>query len=208
MKKRTKQIIATAGVLGLFYILSQQKKITPSVSAKRLSPKEFYTTYLPFAKADEKKTGVPYLVTLAQGALESGFGQFAYGNNFFGIKDSSKWKGDIQKLRTWEAGNTGDPKKDGITDEIIRIYKPNEVGNRFKSKYGYRVRAKFRAYPTAFEGFKDHSNFLRNNKRYSKAFNYTNPYSFAREIARAGYATAPNYEASLIAQINQANLYV
>lgn len=147
---------------------------------------------------------------MAQAALESGYGQYAFSNNFFGIKDSDSWNGDVQKLKTWEAGSTGNRHLDNIKDdtEIIKIYKPYEAGNRFPSQYGYRVRAKFRAYPTAFEGFADHSKFLKTNYRYNAAFQYTDPYNFAREVAKAGYASAPNYEAILISYVNEVNSYV
>ena len=72
--------------------------------------------------------------------------------------------------------------------------------------YSYRVYGKFRKYASAAEGFRDHGSFLKNNSRYAKAFNYKNdPKQFAREIAKAGYATAPNYATVLVDSIDKVN---
>lgn len=170
---------------------------TPSTS-KGLKPSEFVKKYLKAAMESQNRTGVPALVTLAQGGLESSWGKSAYGNNFFGIKAGSSWTGEIQKLKTWECGKT--------SDEVIQIFQPYSQGSNpscnSKGKPSYRVYAKFRKYATAEQGFKDHANFLLQNKRYANAFKYKNsPTQFALEIAKAGYATAPNYGEVLIKTI-------
>lgn len=52
----------------------------------------------------------------------------------------------------------------------------------------------FRKYNTPEESFSDHANFFFRNKRYEKALLVkSDPYKFIDEIAKAGYATAPNY---------------
>jgi len=52
----------------------------------------------------------------------------------------------------------------------------------------------FMKYITPEEGFSDHSQFFFINKRYAKALLVkSDPYKFAEEVAKAGYATAPNY---------------
>lgn len=49
--------------------------------------------------------------------------------------------------------------------------------------------------PDASTAFMAHGEFLVRNKRYSKAVQATHdPYAFAAEVARAGYATDPFYE--------------
>ena len=49
-------------------------------------------------------------------------------------------------------------------------------------------------YSTPEEGFSAHSQFFFINKRYAKALLVRNdPYKFADEVAKAGYATATNY---------------
>lgn len=160
---------------------------------KKLSAKEFVSTYYPAALASQKTTQVPALVTLAQAAIESNLGANAYGNNFFGIKADKFWTGQTQLLRTWECGKTGDPVKDGIKDQVIAIYPPGDSRGICGKLYSYRVYGKFRKYSNPEEGFYDHGIFLRINKRYANAFNYTDPKLFTNEIAKAGYATAPNY---------------
>jgi len=56
----------------------------------------------------------------------------------------------------------------------------------------------FRKYDTAEESFTDHAKLFLTNKRYAKALQVkTDPYKFAEEVAKAGYATAPNYADSL-----------
>lgn len=51
--------------------------------------------------------------------------------------------------------------------------------------------ASWRVYSNARESFLDHGRFLQQNSRYQNAFSYTNDsVSFAREVARAGYAGA------------------
>ena len=51
-----------------------------------MSSKDFIQQFYPYAKDSETVSGVPALVTLAQAALESGWGKHTPGNNFFGIK--------------------------------------------------------------------------------------------------------------------------
>ena len=49
-----------------------------------MTPKEFIKQYKPFSLQTERKTGISHLFTLAQAALESGWGERGVGNNFFG----------------------------------------------------------------------------------------------------------------------------
>ena len=61
-------------------------------------------------------------------------------------------------------------------------------------KYKYEVKDWFRKYDTPEECFTDHAEFFFRNKRYAKALLVkADPYKFAEEVAKAGYATAPNY---------------
>jgi LysM repeat protein len=66
----------------------------------------------------------------------------------------------------------------------------------------------FRAYTNADESYRDHSDFLKVNKRYGALFNldpedYT---GWARGLKRAGYATNPKYPELLIKYIEQYDL--
>ena len=66
----------------------------------------------------------------------------------------------------------------------------------------------FRAYPSAEESYRDHSNFLRGSERYGFLFRYdVKDYkAWANGLKKAGYATNPKYPAILIKHIEQYNL--
>lgn len=153
-----------------------------------MTPELFVSTFLPEAKKVEKETGFHYLITLAQGALESGWGKKALGNNFFGIKWSTGNTQDKQLITTTEYHSTNTVKY----PEIISVVKqPN-------GKYKYTVKDWFRKYDTPAEGFADHIQFFLKNPRYAKALLVKNqPDKFFEEIAKAGYATAPDYAEQL-----------
>ena len=158
-----------------------------------MTPKEFINQYKPFALESEKKTGISHLFTLAQAALESGWGERGVGNNFFGIKVpknlvSSTPNEKKQLLRTTEVLSSAN----AVFPKIISIKK------RIDSKYTYIVLDWFRKYDSPEECFTDHAQFFFKNKRYAKALEVkADPYKFAEEVAKAGYATATNYADSL-----------
>jgi flagellar protein FlgJ len=157
-----------------------------------MTPEQFVAIYLPEAKKVEQKTGFHYLIPLTQGALESGWGKKAVGNNFFGIKDTDGVNGNEQLITTTEF-----LKSDKVKFPVI--LKIVKIGNKFK----YTVKDWFRKYPSAQIAFEDHINFFLKNKRYSEAIKHKqNPEKFFEEIAKAGYATAPNYAKELKAVMN------
>lgn len=215
-KKNIPLLLLGSGALLLF----ASKKVTSNdlinavntVTGGSLTPVIFFRTYYPYALQSQQNTGVPAVVTLAQAAIESGYGKYAYGNNFFGIKASPSWKGEIQRLKTWECGKTGNPTTDGIKDEIIQIFPKGATGgNKLCPNHSYRVWGKFRKYASPRDSFIDHANFLKTNKRYAKAFDYTNnPNQFAIEVGLAGYnstiagySTNPAYGQELSNLINK-----
>lgn len=66
----------------------------------------------------------------------------------------------------------------------------------------------FRAYTSAGESYRDHSDFLKANKRYSSLFSL-DPVDYegwAKGLKKAGYATNPRYPELLIKYIEQYNL--
>jgi hypothetical protein len=67
----------------------------------------------------------------------------------------------------------------------------------------------FRKYKSAWESYRDHSLFLRNNVRYASLFklNITDYKGWARGLRKAGYATDPRYPERLIRIIEQYRLY-
>lgn len=158
-----------------------------------MTPEEFIKEYLPEAKKVEKETGFHHLTTLTQGALESGWGKKAIGNNFFGIKWSEGNKQDKQLITTTEILSSPNAK----FPEVISVVKQTN------GKYKYTVKDWFRKYKTPAEGFEDHISFFLKNPRYSKALLVkNNPSKFFEEIAKAGYATAPDYADQLKSVMN------
>lgn len=151
----------------------------------KLSPKQFVNAYLPYALQTEEKTGIDAKFILAQAALESGWGGSAPNNMFFGVKAKANTPANKKQLiRTREVMSGPDAK----FPEIISVTK------RKDGKYEYVVRDWFMKYDTPEESFTDHAEFFFRNKRYEKALEVRyNPYLFAEAIAKAGYATDPNY---------------
>jgi len=66
----------------------------------------------------------------------------------------------------------------------------------------------FRAYKTAEDSYRDHSNFLRGSQRYASLFDIdaADYKAWAYGLKKAGYATNPQYPAILIKNIEQYNL--
>ena len=150
-----------------------------------MTPKEFITKFLPYALETERKTGISALFTLAQSALETGWGKDAPGNMMFGVKAKESMPAEKRQLvQTTEILAT-DKEKFPV---IISIKK------RPDGKYKYTVKDWFRKYDTPEESFTDHAKLFLTNKRYAKALQVkTDPYKFAEEVAKAGYATEPTY---------------
>jgi flagellum-specific peptidoglycan hydrolase FlgJ len=88
------------------------------------------------------------------------------------------------------------------------LYSPNlsfpviiSVTQRPDGTYLYIVKDWFRAFASAEEAFTGHAQFLASNPRYAPAFAVgLDAYAFAKEIARAGYATDPDY-ATVLASV-------
>lgn len=145
---------------------------------------EFISRIVPFAVADMQRSHIAASLTIAQAALESGWGNSGLtvkANNLFGIKGSGP-AGSIA-IRTTEYLN-GKP---------------------------VLVTAAFRAYHDWGESVADHSAVLIggvswNRGLYSRVIG-VNGQTAAREIAAAGYATDPNYAAKLIRIMDTYNLY-
>lgn len=154
-----------------------------------MTPKQFIQQYYPYAFQTEQKTGISARFILAQAALESGWGKSVPGNMFFGVKanPSTTPENKRQLIRTTEVFK--DDNQGYKFPVVISISK------RKDGKFLYVVKDWFRKYDTPEECFTDHSKFFFNNARYSKALEVkSDPYKFATEVAKAGYATAPNYE--------------
>jgi len=152
---------------------------------------EFVTTYLPFAKKTEEKSGISAIFILAQAALESGWGSAAPGNMFFGVKDIDGLNGNEQLLTTTEYSQRSD-----LKFPVILSIEP--VIRNGKKYFKYRVKDYFRKYATPGECFDDHAKvFLK--PRYAEAIKVSrDPVQFSVRVAAAGYATDPDYAQKLI----------
>ena len=137
----------------------------------RLSPARFFQLLLPAALACQRRTGVPAAVTLAQAALETGYGSSTIhdSKNLFGIKGSGP-AGSVRAL----------------THEVV-------------GKRRVAVMANFRKYDTWEQSLDDHASLLAGAPQYARAMGVSNdPEAFARELERAHYATGARYAESLI----------
>lgn len=143
-----------------------------------MKPQDFLDKIVPAAQACQRMTGIPCSFTVAQAALESGWGERALGNNLFGIKADKAWKGAVVPFATHEVVNG---KRIAITDN-------------------------FRAYSTWGGSIADHAEFFRKNPRYAACFKETTGPGWCRAVAKAGYATDPGYAALLISIIDGRNL--
>ena len=83
----------------LLYIRCVREECVKALKPVSSIPKDkedFFRLYADIAMEHQRRYGIPSSVTLAQMALESGYGESELarkGNNFFGIKVGSSWKG-------------------------------------------------------------------------------------------------------------------
>jgi flagellar protein FlgJ len=151
-------------------------------------PKDFVKHYYQFAFSAQEVDGVSALFTLAQAAYESGWGEKAIGNNFFGIKRGGWPEEKCQLITTTEYS-----KVNTLHFPVMISIAPVDGG-----KFKYKVKDWFRKYDTPVECFADHNRFFVENKRYADARKVkSDPNAFADAVAKAGYATDPNYAKTL-----------
>ena len=128
------------------------------------------------------KYGLFASVTIAQGALETGWNSSPPGNNLFGIKADSSWTGKTFTTTTQEDYGYG---LVTITDT-------------------------FRAYDSIHDSIIDRCKFLQENERYVNAgvFAARTPQEQIQALKNAGYATDPYYVSKLMQIVNDFNLTV
>jgi flagellar protein FlgJ len=138
----------------------------------------FIKMALPAAINVRAKWGVPVAVTIAQSAQETGWGRKVVGNAYFGVKGKSP-KGASTSFGTTEV----------VDGKVIHI------------------KDQFRAYTGYADAADDYGRLLSENSRYKGAFAFKNdPIAFVEAIAKAGYATDPNYGRDLKNIIRTHNL--
>lgn len=143
--------------------------------------KEYAEKYANYAMEQMRRYGIPASVTLAQGILESSNGQSQLAR-----KENNHF--GIKATYAWlsEGGKYG----------IYTDDKPNE---------------KFCSYDNVGESYEHHSQFLKDNKRYSECFKLSpDDYKgWTKGLEKAGYATGGNYATNLqkIIEVNGLDKY-
>ncbi len=150
---------------------------------RKLNPAEsFVRKHQAAADAAERATGIPAANILGQAALESGWGKReirandgSNSHNLFGIKAGPGWKGKVAEVTTTE----------------------------YIGGVARKVTAKFRAYDSYEDAFKDHGRLLSQSPRYSQAVAQADSVrAYAQGLQRGGYATDPAYADKLTQVIN------
>jgi peptidoglycan hydrolase FlgJ len=155
-----------------------------SNNGQKLSASEkFVQQHKEAANAASAASGIPAAHILGQAALETGWGKRVIktadgkdSHNLFGIKATSNWTGKVAEVTTTEYIG-GQPRK---------------------------VTAKFRAYDSYEDAFKDHARLLTQSKRYqaTAVAQADTAKGFASGLQKAGYATDPAYADKLTRVIN------
>jgi flagellar protein FlgJ len=148
-----------------------------STSAAGGTAQSFVERHGAAAAAASAATGIPAQFMLAQAAHETGWGRReirgsdgSNSYNLFGIKAGAGWTGPTVTTTTTEVIN-GQPQK---------------------------VQAKFRAYSSYEESFKDYGRLMTSSPRYAAVVQAgSDAQGFARGLQRAGYATDPDYAQKL-----------
>ncbi len=137
------------------------------------------------AGAAGRALGVPPHFMIAQAALETGWGRAEIRRedgspsyNVFNIKAGRNWNGPVVELPVTEYANG-------------RAY--TEV-------------ARFRAYGSYAEAFRDYVSLMRNSPRYEAVLGQKDAAAFARSLQDAGYATDPLYADKLTRVIGSPSL--
>lgn len=157
----------------------------PASGNQRLSHSEqFIRKHQAAAQEAQAATGMAASHILGQAALESGWGKHeikmkdgSSSHNLFGIKATPGWTGKVAEVTTTE----------------------------YIGGVAHKVTAKFRAYDSYADAFKDHARLLSQSPRYSQTVAQADTASgFAKGLQKAGYATDPAYADKLTKVINTA----
>jgi flagellum-specific peptidoglycan hydrolase FlgJ len=148
-----------------------------------VTPTAFIAAIAPPARSSAAMTGIHASFTIAEAALESGWGGSGLttsANNLFGVKADPSWTGDVLELPTREFIKT--------TGQWITVV------------------ARWRKYPDWLASINDHAKFLLDNERYHAALQCPTVEDFCRAVQAAGYATDPQYADKIISIIAAHNL--
>ncbi|MCM8596244.1 flagellar assembly peptidoglycan hydrolase FlgJ [Accumulibacter sp.] len=157
----------------------------PTAADRPATTREFVDRVWPHAVEAAAMTGIPAHFLVAQSALESGWGRReirrADGSpsfNLFGVKAGRSWTGPCVEVNTTEFAN-------GVWQS---------------------GRARFRAYESYAEAFRDYARLMTGNPRFAGVVGQQDGAQFARALQQAGYATDPMYAAKLARIIDSTSL--
>lgn len=136
------------------------------------------------AAAVARESGIPASYMIGQAGHETGWGRSEIRHrdgspsfNLFGIKATSAWKGKVAEVTTTEYVN-------GVPRKTV---------------------AKFRAYDSYADSFRDYARLISQSPRYGKVMDQLDSaHGFASSLQKAGYATDPQYAHKLGRAINTA----
>jgi flagellar protein FlgJ len=161
--------------------------VTIKASAKTHRPPtanqvSFVQRHSDVASKIERASGIPAGYMLGQAGHETGWGKFeikhkggAPSFNLFGMKAGASWTGKVAEVTTTEYVN-------GVAQKRV---------------------AKFRAYDSYEDSFKDYAKLISDSPRYAQVKTQTRSVqAFASGLQKAGYATDPEYAAKLTRAIN------
>ena len=132
-----------------------------------------------------RESGIPAHYMLGQAGHETGWGKSEIRGaggvnsyNLFGIKAGPGWKGKVAEITTTE----------------------------YVNGQAQKVKAKFRAYDSYEESFRDYARLISQNPRYAQAMQSTgSAKDYASALQKAGYATDPQYANKLSRAIESAH---
>jgi flagellar protein FlgJ len=152
---------------------------TQDLGVKTVAPKaaDFVSQHQQAAAKVSQASGIPAPFMLGQAGLESGWGKHEIRHkdgtssfNLFGIKAGADWKGKVAEVMTTEY----------IQNQAVKVV------------------ARFRAYDSYADSFKDYAKLITGSARYAKAAeNMHSAQTYAAHLQQAGYATDPQYAQKL-----------
>ena len=159
---------------------STLRKSSPVDNPRARGPKgreDFVQHHHAAATRVAQDSGIPASFMLGQAGHETGWGRSEIRTrdgsnsfNLFGIKAGKGWTGKVAEVTTTEYVN-GQPRK---------------------------TVARFRAYDSYEESFRDYARLINENPRYEKARTQTHSaQAYAAALQKAGYATDPQYASKL-----------
>lgn len=164
-------------------------KGSTAVDAYAPTPKgrdNFVQSHLSAAQRVAQESGIPASFMVGQAGHETGWGKSEIRSsdgsnsfNLFGIKAGKGWTGKVAEITTTEY-------VDGVAQ---------------------KVKAKFRAYDSYEDSFRDYARLITENPRYAQAeavASNGSAQAYAKALQQAGYATDPHYANKLTRAIESA----